>query len=278
MSKYTTEVRYICETYAGKEESAGYNDINDIVYRAANKIFENFPIYDEAYRLTLERKILRHYYTREIGFETVSLWLLHLNNRMYEIMPIYNKMYKAATIEFNPFYDVDVTRTRKGNVDTGVAEGETVGSVGTSTNNTESSAHSSSSSHAETNTESTNENNSINKYADTPQGGLEGLRNDSYMSSAQMDEGESTDRGNTETDGNSVQNTSESINRETTTGTDTNRELNRNVETTEEYVEHIVGKQGGVSYSKLWKEYVDNLINIDLRIINELADLFMNVW
>ena len=68
MSKYTTEVRFICEQASGLTESKGYNDTNSIIDLAIPKIFNfNFPIFDEGYRGVLERKILKHFYTREIG-------------------------------------------------------------------------------------------------------------------------------------------------------------------------------------------------------------------
>lgn len=74
MSKYTTEVRFICENAAGLIESLGEGAIEDIITRAAPKVFNfDFPIFDESYRLTLEKQILRAYYTREIGEETVGL-------------------------------------------------------------------------------------------------------------------------------------------------------------------------------------------------------------
>lgn len=73
MSKYTTELRFYCEEMAGYHESQDYNKINEIVEKASPKIFENFPIYDEEYRLPLECKILRHFYTREICAETPGL-------------------------------------------------------------------------------------------------------------------------------------------------------------------------------------------------------------
>lgn len=111
MSKYTTEVRYICETAAGLDESVGYDSINSVVQEAAPKIFNfDFPIFDSAYRLPLEMKILKHYYTREICEETVGLWKLRLETRMNEIMPYYNKLYTSETLQFNPLYDVDYTR------------------------------------------------------------------------------------------------------------------------------------------------------------------------
>lgn len=114
MSKFTTEVRFICETAAGETESKGFNTLEEILTQAAPHVFDfNFPIFDESYRLVLEKKILRHYYTREIGEETVGLWKLRMNTRLNEIMPYYNKLYESELLEFNPFYDTDYTRTGK---------------------------------------------------------------------------------------------------------------------------------------------------------------------
>ena len=50
MSKYTTEVRYICEHYAGLNESTGFEDVDEIVEKARHKIFLNYPIFDENHR------------------------------------------------------------------------------------------------------------------------------------------------------------------------------------------------------------------------------------
>lgn len=110
MANYTTEVRSICEVYAGNKQQQGYNAIDNIVEKAAPLVFEKFPIFDEDYRLPLEKKILRHFYTREICMETVGLWKLHFNNKMNEIMPYYNKLYESELLKFNPFWDTDLTR------------------------------------------------------------------------------------------------------------------------------------------------------------------------
>lgn len=117
MSKFTTEVRFICEQYAGKTEQGDYTDVDSVISSARSSIFGNYPIFDETYRQALETKILRHYYTREIGAETVALWKLWLNNRMNEIMPYYNKLYMSELLTFNPFYDVDLktTTSKEGN-------------------------------------------------------------------------------------------------------------------------------------------------------------------
>lgn len=115
MSKYTTEVRYICEAAAGKSESEGYSKIGEVISAALTAgVFPDYPIYDESYRNVLNTKILKHYYTREICEETVGRWKLRLDSRMNEIMPYYNKLYESALFKFNPLYDVDLTITKEG--------------------------------------------------------------------------------------------------------------------------------------------------------------------
>lgn len=112
MSKYTTEVRFICENVAGLTNSAGYSRVDDIISKAIPMVFDfDFPIFDESYRNVLCKKILKHYYTREICEETVGLWKLRLDTRMNEVMPYFNKLYKSELLDFNPLYDVDIKRT-----------------------------------------------------------------------------------------------------------------------------------------------------------------------
>ena len=55
----------------------------------------SYPIFDENYRETLNNNILHHYYENEIGFETAPLFRFYLNQKLNEIMPYYNELYKA---------------------------------------------------------------------------------------------------------------------------------------------------------------------------------------
>ena len=121
MSKYTTEVRYICEKEAGFYNSVGYSKVDEVLEKSWEKIFGNFPIFDENYRGVLCKKILKHYYTREIGYETVGLWKLKLDMVMNEIMPYYNELYKTTLLEFDPFRDADYYKDHKGR-DSGTGE------------------------------------------------------------------------------------------------------------------------------------------------------------
>ena len=47
MSKYTTELRFICETYAGLDESVGGDSVENVITNALPKLFNfSFPIFD----------------------------------------------------------------------------------------------------------------------------------------------------------------------------------------------------------------------------------------
>lgn len=116
MSHYTTTVRAICETAAGLTSDVGYNDVTQVLNGSWDKIFEDFPIFEEAHREILCKKILRHYYTEEIAFETVGLWKLALNSKMQEIMPKYNKLYSISASITNPLYNKNVVKEFTGNV------------------------------------------------------------------------------------------------------------------------------------------------------------------
>jgi hypothetical protein len=159
-------------------------------------------------------KIIKHYYTREIGEETYGLWKLRLETRMNEIMPYYNKLYTAWLQEFNPLYDTDLTRdhvlTRESNTD-GSQNGTT-----------------------------------RVLFSDTPQGSLQNVENQTYLTNA--------------------------------TKTTTDNAYGEDYDSTDDFLEHVRGKSSGASYSKMLDEYRKSLLNIDLMVINELKDLFMNIW
>ena len=79
MSTYTTELRYILESYAGLDSSTEYPSIDKVIEKARTKLFDfNYPIFDEQYRSHLESLICLHYYRREIGFETLVFFNIFL--------------------------------------------------------------------------------------------------------------------------------------------------------------------------------------------------------
>lgn len=286
MSKYTTEVRFICETEAGLTESKGFNDVHNILTVAAPKVFNfDFPIFDEAYRLPLEIKILRHFYTREICEETVGLWKLRLCDKLNVIMPYYNKLYHSELLEFNPFYDVDLTRThtRENEGSETRSRTEVLDSDSTNTN-----TNTGSNTRSETTTKTGtvhNEGTKWDLYSDTPQGGINGITNDNdsvanntYLTNARKitDNNSGTDSANGSVS--EQQQTSVTDNSSGTIDSTINENGATQLTSTEDYTEHVSGKQGTISYSKMLEEFRETLLNIDKMILEELNDLFFGLW
>ena len=287
MSKYTTEVRFICESKSGLENSKGCDDVDEILSNSWNKIFTTkAEIFDENYRAVICKKILKHYYLREICSETVGIWKLWLNTRLEEILPYYNQLYKSALLEFNPLYDVNVTRTHNRTIDENKTENGT--STETSTDkNTGSGTRDNTTSGTNNNsgTSSVTDNGSGNSkdlYSDTPQGALTGVETETYLTNARKitntdsSTSESTNSANGEyKDTGSVKYTDTSERANTKNGSNTNTGT---VNNTEEYLETVIGKQGSGTYSGMLKEYRDTFLNIDRMVIAEFDDLFFGLW
>lgn len=118
MSKYTTEVRFIVESMNACDESQDRDKIDEMINAVSSQIIGYYPIFDENYRQTLNNKIIRHYYTREIGLETVGLWRFKLNVKMNEIMPYFNQLYESELIHFDPLLDFNYTKEGSNNGET----------------------------------------------------------------------------------------------------------------------------------------------------------------
>lgn len=68
---------------------------------------DTYPIFDPAYRATLNRFIIDHFEFREIGQETPELFKRFLHRKLREIMPLYNDLYESQLIQFNPLHSTD---------------------------------------------------------------------------------------------------------------------------------------------------------------------------
>lgn len=258
MSRYTTEVRYICESLAGLNKSVGYSNVNEVIEKSRNRIFPPFELFDESYRPVLETKILKHFYTREIGCETFGLWQLRLDDKLSVIMPYYNKLYKAINIDIPVIENVDmnVEHNIGRNADTRVNDSTDVtGGSKTSANTA-------------TNTTTTTTANLKTIHSDTPQGSLQDLESNEYMTDATISD--STQAVNSDTTSNTKSDTNSYSNSKSNSDT--------NAKSTEEYAEHRWGKEGSITYISMVNEYIEKMKNIDAMLISELEDLFMQIW
>lgn len=238
MSKFTTEVRFICESFIPLEKQGDYTNVDDALQAGYEHIFDfDFPIWKPEYKEHLCKAILLHYYTREIGFETYALWKLHLRARMCEIMPKYNALYEQEE-KNTPF---DNLRHEA------VGEEDTTGSYDGTTQ-------------AETDGTSRTESNSLtwNKYSDTPQGGISGLDSDTYLTNATKVTGEDTSETTTHAE-------SQGTDHNDTTGT-------RDTKYT------YTGKNSGEAFYSQMIDFNNRYQSVDSMVIAELNDLFFGLW
>lgn len=248
--------------YAGVERN-GFSNVEDVLEKSWDKIFtNNWNIFDESYRKILCKKILRKYYTREICAETIGLWKLWLDATMCEIMPKYNQLYEIETYKFNPLYNVDITTTfeKKAN-ENSKNEDNRAGKINGNSDSTSSMSRQNS---------STTTNNSTQKYSDTPQGGLQGLTEDEYLTNATIN-----DSQNTISESNSSNISSKMNNSNSSEESVSSSGSKENIET---WIQKVQGKNSGENYATIVKDFRKNILNIDSMIIDELRPLFFNLW
>lgn len=150
MSKYTIEVRelftpikYNPPLYTKEQVEGFFKDyeLSDYLTPAQINTITTAGIWSKD---KLAKKIVNHYYMREIGQETIGLWIHYVKDTMELLMEEYLPLIYSASISYDPLINVDYTETftRTANVD----------NTGESISN------------------STNSGNSIGINSDTPQG------------------------------------------------------------------------------------------------------------
>jgi hypothetical protein len=90
---------------------------------------DDYPIFNENHRPVLNQLIIDEYLNREIGLESVPLFIHRLRLKMRQMMPYYNKLYLSELIEFDPLATFDLTTARDDNA-TGTAGSTANGTTG----------------------------------------------------------------------------------------------------------------------------------------------------
>lgn len=269
MSDFTTQVRWICETFPVPEGEGTTPE--DYIRRAAFYLFtDDWTPHDPQHKPELCRKILRHFYTQEIGFETVALWKFKLNAKLVEIMPYYNELYRLAAKDYDPLYDVNYTETRVGESSTTDSNSKTNGSTTTDNATTTTTGHVE---RDRVDNGSTTDN-SIVKRDDTPGSRITTLEDGSYLSAAEINTrtGTSDDTAHDESDTTNTSSYSDEVVR---SGTESS---SGESSTGSSEVVTVTGKRGGHTYSQMIQEYRKAILNVDMLIIEELEPFFMSVW
>ena len=110
MSKYTTELRFVCATYTRPIVEGWFKDyeLSDYLTPTQIETIENAGIWSKG---KLAKKIVDHYYMREIGLETPALFEHYAKVFMQEIMERKLPLIYSNSIQYDPLVNVDYTET-----------------------------------------------------------------------------------------------------------------------------------------------------------------------
>lgn len=253
MSRYTTELRHLIES--------GF-DLG----------LSEYPIFDERYRSVLNKKIIDRYLFREIGLETAGRFRHFLKMRMNEIMVYYNQLYKSELIEIEPLtrldYSEDYDWDKLQDTTRNATNLENVLDNGTQTGVSDSSAT------------GTDTNNSVSEgsfvNSDTPVSKMtwDDIDSGVYASETGVNKGTDT---NTH-----ISNDTTNANSETVSSNTQNRDLTQedlfNLKDTESYLKRIHGNNAMRTDSEMLIGFRETFMNIDMSILDELEDLFMQIF
>jgi hypothetical protein len=243
MSKYTTELRYIVDNeklFPPTNDSLSLTNIL-ATYPLENENFKDPSRKDnKTRREVLNDKIINHYYFSEIGFETVPRFLFAFKRRLDEKMTLYNQRYKSIDLEINPIDNVNMTETFTHTVeDTGKTTSSGTGSSNATTNNNV---------------------DGFNVESDTPPTELneDDIKSNKFASRTTHNKDNNTNTQNA--------------------NSSSNGEVNSTGNKTETYERKEFGSSKGYTFAQNIEQWRNIMINIEDEIINELQDLFMNVW
>ena len=117
MSKYTIELRKVCDLYTRQVVESWFKDYNLSYYLRPEEItsIETAGIWSKD---RLAQKIVDHYYMREIGLETPALFKHYAKVYMQEIMERKLPLIYSASIEYDPLVNVDYTESFNRGIET----------------------------------------------------------------------------------------------------------------------------------------------------------------
>lgn len=180
MATYTIQLRHVCDLYTREVVESWFTDYDLTDYLSLEQI-KTITEKGVWSKNKLAKKIVDHYFMREIGLETPALFKHYAKMKMQEIMEDYLPVIYSNAIKFDPLVNVDFTESFERNI-----EGE-------------------SSSLGKSNSETTSDGLAINN--DTPQTNIKRQNLDSglYASSINQNDTNVKDKTNTENTGNSKQ-------------------------------------------------------------------------
>lgn len=116
MSKYTIELRKVCDLYGRDTVENWFKDycLYDYLTEEEIEVIKKRGTWNKD---KLAKKIVNHYYMREIGFETIGLFKHYVKVKMDELMEEKLPLIYSSSIHYDPLVNVDYTETYSRQID-----------------------------------------------------------------------------------------------------------------------------------------------------------------
>lgn len=113
MSKYTMELREIISTFGEDEVKGWFSDYDLADYLTPEEIdvIEEKGVWSKE---QLAKRIIDHFYTREIGTDAIGQFILFTRDKIREIMETYAPIIYSASIKYDPLVNVNFSETYSG--------------------------------------------------------------------------------------------------------------------------------------------------------------------
>lgn len=294
MSIYTTQLRWPIEQRQHTLMSAP-DDFSGCYEMLG---LDDYPIFDETYRAALNDKIIRHFYFREIGFETLGQFRWFMRRTMWENMPYFNQLYESQNLITDPITNrkygwselwnstqggttstATSDRTTHGGTDVRNTTDDTVTDYGRtqSTVNGGSDLHTEGATHERVIMEDTPQNLIPNGAIENLNYATEVTYTDRNGVSADVTQfGGTTNISNggsdeTESNGTSTTRYGHTVDGAGTTAYE--RDLDESGERS-----HNISGYDGIAPADLLEKYRKTFLNVDLQVIASLETLFFGLW
>lgn len=245
MSKYTTELRFLIE---------GNFDLQ----------LTEYPIFDENYRALLNKKIIDHYYFNEICAETPARFRHYLKTKLNEIMPYYNQLYESSLLKYDPMTNFSLTeeskRTSSGN------------SLSDGKNKMTGSGKSATRTATVNESENLQSDDLLNVESDTPNGLLNvtDIKSNVYASKANRHDNKIETKGK-------ISDNSDAMNINANLAESENK-IESQTLNIDDFIKKTYGTIGVKTQQEMLLEFRKTFLNIDLMVIIELSDCFMQIY
>ena len=262
------------------EDDLDLTSRDEIVEHAQRKLFNfDYPLYDPNLKETFEKDFIRHFYTREIGSESIALFKLRLQDYLYLNHEKWQRLYQNVDEDINPFTNIDIKTIRDINEE-----------ENTNRDREQQDAETDSRTGSDNEQMTTTQDNTVNSHADDFTRNLEQTPPDERLSITAKDGVGLIDYASNIQENKNVNDANQTS---TTEGTRTNvrdneqsGERNKNVNELENqkraleqlYNERKVGKTWNKSFVEAYNEYVNHFQGLHKMMFKDMEKLFLGVF